>query len=268
MEHFDWRRIEAALRQGIRQKGEKTNHVSAVIDQLKSLTQKFSNAHWSRASCTKVGKVLLTNNPVVIAPCCPDYAHENGRYTYKGLGGGISLLAARHIDFLCQIQQVVPDVAVLLLMADHEADDPVLCRAARKTREEFLELVQTSIVAIQEHINSFGWRIQAMTEIIPDLVVQEEKIAQRLGSTPEFRYRLTDETFSRLEMYDRIASAAGIRFNEKDLFARTIKTAAQYVAMGNFAAAKARIIVNHTTTNLNWYRQTEAAVIHNPVSVY
>ena len=213
----------------------------------------------------RLGKILLAvSEPAIIVPACPDYSHENGKYTFRSLRGGVSLLSEKHIDFLKQITAILPEAKVLFLLADHEADDPELCQVVGKTREEFADLVSESVRATRARIGGFGWKAELMTVLIPNLIAEEERISEWIANNPEFTRRIVSETISRGEMYCKINRS----FTQKEKELRTIRTAAQYLALGQFVARNSHLVCNHTTTNLSWYLQTEAALIHNPVSIY
>ncbi|HCU31275.1 TPA: hypothetical protein DIC21_00850 [Candidatus Uhrbacteria bacterium] len=265
---LDWRRIEKALRQEARQKTVFID-VPTVIDELQKLTSNFPDAWWSRSMCRKIGCVLMTQKqPIAIAPCCPDYTHDKGIYNFHGLNGGVSLLAEKHVAFLLRLQQTLPRINVLLLMADHEADDEFLCLAVGKSRKEFIGLVEESVRATRKLVEPQGWRVEPMTAVISDLVTKEVEHQRQLINSSETFQRLKRETGERYSMYDKIARAARKRMSFEEMMERTAKTAAQYLVMGYFTAEHHHLVVNHTTTNLGWYTETEAAIIHNPVKVY
>ncbi len=103
-----------------------------------------------------------------------------------------------------------------------------------------------------------------MTKAIPDLTKREQSTALVLSANPSFKNRLKSETLQRVEMYQKIRRGMSLLEMEQ----RTVHTAAQYVVMGQYAGEHRLLICNHATTNLGWYLQTEAGVLHNPVTVY
>jgi hypothetical protein len=197
-------------------------------------------------------------------PCCPDYSHDGNRYTFQGLQGGISLLAEKHISFLRDISTLLPGTEITFLYADHEADDAELLRVTGKTKDEFTSLVRSSIVATEQRISSYGWTSCAMTDFMPDLVAEEERCYRWIAENPNFTQRIFSETVSRADMYLKISRT----LTSSEMRERTMRTAAQYVAVGRFAAMRGCMISNHTTVNLAWYLQTDAAILHNPVCIY
>ena len=263
-EAIDWERVKAALFQSER-RYQFQGRAEAVMEILPALIGVCGDFSATRKMAYRVGEILLQETPVIIAPSCPDYGYENGRYTFRGLQGGVSLVAQCHIAFIEKIQEFLPKVKPFILYADHEADDPELCARVGKTREEFLALVQNSITETRAMVESKGWKAKMMTEEIPDLVAQEHAYATQIASEPNYRQRITTDTTARAEMYQRING----RLTFEEMRMRTIATAAQYVAMGQYATRQKYLICNHTTVNLaSWYLQTGAAVLHNPVSVY
>ncbi|MEK7553075.1 MAG: hypothetical protein AAB504_00065, partial [Patescibacteria group bacterium] len=81
-----------------------------------------------------------------------------------------------------------------------------------------------------------------------------------------FKARLITEMVARENLYNNIYQAKQMTIEGK--MKRTIKTAAQYVVMGNFADKNNFLICNHTTSNLTWYLQTKAAILHNQIIPY
>ena len=148
-------------------------------------------------------------------------------------------------------------------MADHEADDPALVRTVRKSREEFLKLLNGSIEKTREAVAPMGWRVEAMTKVILSLVEEEERVYQEIRANPAYKARMVSDTIKRMGMYVKYGNLSPEEMQE-----RTARTSAQYVVLGRHAANHGFMICNHTTTNLSWYLQTEAAVLHNPVEIY
>lgn len=251
------------LRQKARELGVSSDQVPVVVDQVLAL-ERLVGQEISRTMKYRIGAALLHNGGQIIAPACPDYTHRDGRYTFEDLFGGISLLTRLHVEFLRQVAGVIPNCKITILIADHEADDPILCQAVHKTRDEFATLVASSVQETRAFVAEYGWEVSAMTGKIPDLVDQESAHMAFLRTSAEFRRRLDIDTAARMKMYRKINS----QFSFVDMLERTIRTAAQYLAMGNFATANNLIVCNHSTVNLCWYKETGTAVLHNPVSVY
>lgn len=261
----DYERLRKSLRQIARQLGYVPERSNGIPEQVERLVSLSGAGCYSRARLLKLGTALVRTQPAhILAPCCPDYSHSGGRYNFQNLGGGVSLLATRHIDFLKRVAVVLPTARVTFLMADLEAEDADIRAAVRKERAEFQQLVEQSLHATRTAIQPSGWNAEMMTTFIPDLAMREKEIATWIHGNDGFRNRITTEAISRKEMYFRIKS----RYHAGEMEQRTIRTAAQYVALGRYAAEHGMVICNHTTTNLAWYAETEAGIIHNPVAVY
>ena len=212
----------------------------------------------------EIGLWLLRGHTQIIAPVCPDYSHRDGKYNFETLNGGVPLLAEIHTTFLRKITEYIPETFVTLLVADHEADDPLLCNVVKKSRDEFSELVNSSVLELRQRVNIFDWTATTMTDFIPDLIEKEISYGNWIRNCDEFGSRLRAETMQRSEMYMKLKRCMG----DEEMIERTIHTAAQYVALGKHAKQSNSLVCNHTTTNLAWYLQTEVALLHNPVSVY
>lgn len=256
------RKITSALRRDLQP--DRADRIDDVMRRLDAITQLCGDTTRSIKMQMRIGRLLLRGEPVIIAPVCPDYSHENGKYTFTSLGRGIPLLAQIHCQFLLRIAEHCPYAHIVFLLADHEADDPVLCDAVGVSCDEFHSQVLQSVAKTQMHIAPFGWSVYAMTEYIPTLVDDERRIVARLTADPNVQRRIDTETLQRSEMYTKISRSLSF----VDMRARTIKTAAQYIALGTCAATHGACVCNHTTTNLSWYLQTPVGVLHNPVCVY
>jgi hypothetical protein len=258
----DWKRLEKFVFQECRQSSV---NPEIVMDSLRSIVSLCGESVQSRQALVRIARALVATNcaPLVVAPCCPDYTHEGGKYNFHSLRGGVSLLTSLHIQFLKPLSELLPDASVKILLADQEADDEALCRACNKTQTEFKALVRESIAATLEVVADHGWGVIPFTQFMPDLLVQERQIAEGLLKDRSASQRLSSEMFSRQEMYYRIG-----RFSAEEMMLRTARTAAQYLALGRQVRSESGMILNHTTTNLAWYAEADVAVMHNPVCVY
>ncbi len=261
----DYRRTFKSLADSLRGQPDIHDRVSLVIDKLKLLLPEcgeFSRTHMMRF---RVGHCLLNNSvPTILAPACPDYSHTNGRYDFRSVGRGVSLLAQHQISFLRRITPLIGACNVVILIADHEADDDGLCNAIHKTRDEFRDAIHSSIEAVNTEVAALGWRGVAMTAFVPTLISDEAREMTRISGASELQARIDVDTQARRSMYHKLNC-----FDQNEMRQRTIRTASQYVAMGEFAGKHNYLVANHTTVNLaSWYSRTPAAVLHNPVTVY
>ena len=256
-------RLWSALHQAARQRGVSLDRVEEAAVATRTLVALCGEQSTSRQMQFRIGVALLSGNVHIVAPVCPDYTHENGKYTFRGVGGGTSLLAQLQIRFLRNIVQQLTACRVTLIVADHEADDGALCVALGKSQDEFRSLIQESVQATRDAVKNFGWGAEAMTDVIPSLVAEEREEAEAIRTDHALLSRVMTDTICRSNMYAKIG-----RFTGEEMVERTIRTAAQYRVMGRFAARNNLLVSNHSTVNLSWYREAGAAVLHNPVSVY
>lgn len=254
------KKLQTGLRQKARQMQIDDEKVEVVCEQMIKLCQ---ISPMSKQMKYRVGIALLCGAKIV-APACPDYSHDNGCYTFRSVGGGVSLLTNLHIEFLHQVQTIVPNCQITILLADHEAKDQALCEAIGLSQEEFSALISESVENTKKKVFPFGWQVMAMTKMIEDLEKQERENIKLIRNNKGYSARITTDTIARIDMYRQINH----NFSIEEMTERTIKTAAQYLAMGQFVAKHNLIVCNHSTVNLCWYKESGAAVLHNPVSVY
>lgn len=252
------------LRSGLLQKARELQIDEGLVEVVCEQMIKLSDiSPMSKQMKYRVGISLLYGAQIV-APACPDYSHEDGCYTFKSVGGGVSLLTSLHIEFLRRVQNIVPQAQITILLADHEANDRALCRAIGVSQKEFSDLIAQSIKTTAQKVSGYGWQVVPMTTVISDLEKKEEENIELIKNDPKYSQRIVSDTIARSDMYRQINHA----FTIEDMTERTIKTAAQYLAMGQFVASRNFIVCNHSTVNLCWYKESGAAVLHNPVSVY
>ena len=262
---IDWNRVRRALIQKEKQSKIKEGLVDDGFVRLKELiTDICGEFSRNRRMAIKIGsKLLFTENPVIVTPCCPDYSHKDGCYTFRGLNGGVSLLTQKHIEFLKKVCQLFSNIKPLFVIADAEVNDIEIRHAIGKSREEFDTLVKESLLKTQKILPP-NYKIEPMTTIIPDLIEKEIVISKQIKDNQKLSSRITSETLQRTDMYFKIKP----RFEIGEMRERTIRTAAQYIAFGEHTDKQGYLICNHTTTSLSWYLQTGAAVLHNPASIY
>jgi hypothetical protein len=256
---IDWQRLANSLIQQNRTLVNKET-VLPYIFQLTKIAEMCGEYTSKRSTLSRIGTLLIKQKHQLIIPVCPDYTHENGLYTMKDLSDGVSLVAVKHFEFVEKIKLIIPQLRILVLIADHEADDNLLCRAMKTTREEFLLRINAS----KEKIVGLGYECQLMTDCIPNLVSQEQEMITQVTTNETFQRQIDYDTSKRSTLYDKIDSSTS--WQERRM--RTIKTAAQYSVLGTFCKENDWMVCNHTTTNLSWYEKVEAAIVHNPVKIY
>lgn len=256
---IDWQRLTNSLIQQNRTLANKETVVPYIF-QLSKIAEVCGEYTSKRSTLSKIGTLLIKQKTQLIIPVCPDYAHENGLYTMKDLSDGVSLVAVKHFEFVEKIKLIIPQLRILVLIADHEADDDLLCRAMRTTRDEFLH----RIVASKEKIVGLGYECKLMTDCIPNLVSQEQEMITQIATNEIFQRQIDYDTSKRSALYDKIDS--NMSWQERRM--RTINTAAQYSVLGTYCKENDWMVCNHTTTNLSWYEKAEAVIVHNPVKIY
>ena len=68
-----------------------------ILEKIIPLCGPFSRG---KRVCREVGLWLLRGHTEIVAPVCPDYSHENGKYNFRTLNSGVPLLGEIHIQFL------------------------------------------------------------------------------------------------------------------------------------------------------------------------
>lgn len=262
----DWNRIEKAIIQYARRKNKIVDQhkLKGILNELAIIREISGSYSSGRAELNKIGYSLLEGNPIIAAPSCPDYSHTNGCYNFRSLGSDVSLLALKHIEFLKKLTHLIPRISIVILIADQEILNEEVRKAVNVTYDEFNSKLRGSYQATQKLVHELKWEVAMMTKHMPNLLDDEHKVAQWIASDSHRMERIINETCMRSSMYKRINAS----MNESDMRQRTIATAAQYIALGNYAAKNNWIICNHTTTNLSWYKETSVGVIHNDICIY
>lgn len=263
MTSIDWNRVSKFLKDGARRHGG--NHQQA-LERTTVILASCGQASQSRSMAQRVGALALHGQLHVIIPCCPDYGHDGRAYTFKGgLGGDVSLLARRHVEFVTPFVQS-NIIRATFVYADHEANDSDLCRVTGVSHDVFRERVLQSVEATRRYLEVRGVTadVTTMTSRFPSLVNDEHAIIAELDASPAHAMRIARDTAARQVMYARIR--AGMSPNE--MRQRTLRTAAQYIALGRLVRAMDAVVLNHTTVNLYWYLETNVGLLHNPVTVY
>lgn len=201
----------------------------------------------------RIGNYLLKDVNTILVPVCQDY-------TSKEHFGEIPPLVKRHVPFLKDITALLPSIKIMFLLDDQEAYDAQLCRSVGRSQTDFLQCVHNSLDATREYIAPMGWSIFTTTEMIPDSLSKEEAAIKHLSGV-QFKQRFVTETARQVDRYLKVHRS--LTFEE--MCERSIKNAAQYVVLGDWAASQQYFLCTHTTINLGWYLQTEATVLHDAV---
>lgn len=201
----------------------------------------------------RIGEYLLDDVDTILVPVCQDY-------TSKDFFGEIPPLVKRHVPFLTKIVELLPSIKIMFLLDDQEAYDEKLCRSVGKSQGVFLQCIRNSLELTRKYITPMGWSVFTTTEMIQDSLLREKSAVEHL-SGEQFKQRFITETARQVDRYLRVH----ISLTFEEMCKRSIKNAAQYVVLGNWAASRRYLVCTHTTINLGWYLQTEAAVLHDAV---
>jgi hypothetical protein len=230
---------------------------------LEEILPQLGEQSQSRQMINRIGALLMQEEVIIVAPSCPDYSHINGRYTFGKIGGGIPLLAEVHCSLLSKLSTKIPRAKYQIVVADQEVNDQALCARLAVSKEDFLAKIKESVLSLRSNLPDSTWTVDLMTKRFPDLLSLEERLRGEINANANLRARIISDTISRSGMYQKIGVYDSIEMRQ-----RTITTAAQYSALANIAARDGLLVCNHETVNLAWYNEYQAAVLHNPVSIY
>lgn len=263
---IEWKRVQTALFQEARRRQIPTEKVEATLSILPEIIGLCGTYSQSRKMAVRVGRVLIgTDAPEFVVPTCPAYPNRSGRYhKVYTLGSGVSLLTKLHLPFLERLAKAVPTARITILVADFEAEDRIIRRATGLTREAFVQRVRSTAEATAALMRPHGWNAALFSEFLPNFAERRLEAIGWIRSVPAFLPQLQADTLARRDFYRLYYPCA----NASQMIARTVKAAAEYTVLGNEAAGRGQIVVNHSTTSLAWYLRTDVALLHNPVRTF
>lgn len=220
------------------------------------------NASHSRKMIYRIGMILLEEHPHILVPVCPDYSHQDGTFTFTGIGSDVPVLLRLHTKFLRRVQAIIPNLRVTFLVADQEASVPELAAVLGVTQDEFRARVSRSIEVSVQFLQTERWSVVPMTRFIPGFVELKAAQVEALIADASLHAYLIGLTNARAGFYRKIGYAEDVWFQ------RTVQTAAEYLVLGAYANTLRAIVCNHTSANLSWYARIRTAVLHDPVRVY
>lgn len=256
-----WKRVRRGLVQYARAHGVILGQVDATIRVLRRIVSMSGSMVVGRRFLYRLGCALLERTPHVFVPVCPDYSHENGKYTYKDLRSGLPLLYLKHKPFLQELESFLPSIKITILLADHEGYLPELRVVLNVSLETFRANVEGSKHAIIDDCPAH-WTVTTFSEQFPGFSQQALERLKEIFPNRKYLRRFVHDTAVRCEMYKKIGYHHSIHFE------RTAHVAAQYLCLGELVANMRGIICNHATTSLSWYMDARVAFILNPVNVY
>lgn len=256
------KRNRAAIYQAATKNGY-LDQVDRVYHQLEMILPLLGLQSQSNTMIYRIGLQLLKQPVRIVAPSCPDYAHQKGKYTFTNLGDGVPLLSQLHLELFDRLIPHLSQAQFEIVLADQEADDVALCLRTGKTHKEFLSLVRDSAMSIKSHIGNRPYQTYLMTDRFPTLRRLESEFGSTIGKNAQTMSRIQIDTIARSEMYRQLGVTS-----RDEMLSRTIRTAAQYCALASLAVTENFLVCNHDTVNLGWYNHQQAAVLHNNVSIY
>lgn len=258
-----WKRVRGALFHYVRCHEIDPARVEWVMDVLPPLVQICGSFSHSRRSAYRIGITLLQDQPQARVLCCPDYSNHNGRFTYQGLGDGVPMLVKRHGCFMSQVCAIVPNLQVIFLVADHEANVAPLRRIMGVTKKEFQTRVQHSIAIARSFVAQRGWDVRGFTDEIPDFHKREARLVESLKRDKHLHQRFVSEMMARVGFYQKVGYRDPAQWQE-----RTFHNAAQYLLVGRHLTDNNLLACNHHTASLSWFMRTGTAFLDNPIQIY
>lgn len=210
---------------------------------------------------------------------CPDYSHEGGLYTHQALGDGVPLLTKYHIDaakpLLKTLDSLETPYRYTTMVADVEGTDPYFCqRFAQGDEQGFLGRCADSVAATSAELKRIKDEHQFVGELNSSSFFQEfgreqfialqsayqEVLKGKHSQDGSFQSRVTGDIIGRMDLYTTMYSDIIRKFgvltgeNIQFLETRTLRTMAQYLALGRLISAIPNaVIINHPTRNLGLF---------------
>ncbi|NTW22832.1 hypothetical protein HGA34_04830 [Candidatus Falkowbacteria bacterium] len=223
-----------------------------------------TDVHFSRSDQRKVKRIQ--GQAVILSTVCPDYPHEDGKYTFRGeLGRGASLTAASHLrrvpDLISGLNGQEIATRWLILVADlpeltSQQKEFYLRVAASK--DDYIGRCEASAKAIKEQIGSLGevktfssWYTE---QNIPYLEVQEE-VAERILHEAKHNRAFSGKFDAFCAMRQNLAAKfRGRRLTAEESAQAAAHGMSLYVTHGSLLrklfADHNLVVINHFTPNL------------------
>ncbi|MBI5786943.1 MAG: hypothetical protein HY446_00090 [Candidatus Niyogibacteria bacterium] len=251
---IDWRRVEKALHQEGLKKNLVTADIRRTFSQTRELVGICGDFSWSRKMALNIGRVLLSGGNIVLVPVCLNYADlANFKRT-------LPVFIREHIVFLKRAREINPKLEPKFLIPDQEAKNEDLLRLCGVSEEELARVLSEAGLIVAAAAKKEGWGSVLMSSVIDNLEARETEAFNLIKDDQELLPKVQSHALLRREMYRK--GSGSMSFEDMQL--RTAQTAAQYLVLGKFVADSDMFIVNHTTTSLQWYKETSAGVLHNP----
>ena len=255
MAQVDLRRVRRSVAQEARRQ-QREERVEEAMHVLQDLIGHLGELSLSRQMLGRIGRALLCEPVELVVPLCPDYGHADGRYTFSGMSGGVSLMLDKYRQLL-EYAAARSGARVTLLYADVEIDDHELMASVGVDRAMFSANIAASVAATQAVVPD-GWRVTTMSEEVLDIRECTAATMERIAS--QMRDRITSEVLQNQDICRRIDP----RMSVERMRARLIRTAAQYMALGAWAHERGALVLDGTSM-VAWYKLTEAPLLHAKV---
>ena len=211
---------------------------------------------------------------------CPDYSHSNGKYDHHALGDSIPLLTSLHLETATQIfpklDRLGVDYEYIMMVADVEATDPYFAqRFAGGDENIFLQQCNRSIAETSDLMQQLKSELRiggvvrsssffsefGRETYVDTMVAYQRVLSEAFQHNSTFRSRVMTDTSHRMGMYHKMYPTAfktdGYGGDTDFLYSRTMRTMAQYLALGKLIAQdnSSAVIINHPTVNIPFYNE-------------
>ncbi len=276
MSTVDWRTAE----RGIYSQTKDNATLEKVLETLKRIRPFLGERSQGKKSLVKLGMHLSQNDIAlrIMIVVCPDWSHKDGKYTFRSLGGDIPLLYLKHQKLLGKLSAADTDIHVKYFLADTERSDLELLKASGVSVADFDVRIEETMIALERDVasKSFAGAVSKLSDILEPAT--ETSIAKKITSDEKLHSLVVTQSINRSGMYQKIKR----NMSPEEMLERTLRTAAQYIAVSRHALENDLVICNHTTTNLPWIDSkgghlfadknkanvSNPALIHAPFTVY
>ncbi len=255
---------------------EVSEKIKDVVNILKGIYEISGHFTRSETMLRKIGEriimAMMENTAIsIFCPTCPDYAHDGTKYTFGKLGSDIPLLAQKHLEYIQKFKGILDnsnlqiDINIIFLVADQERFDVGIRKNVNETEEGFFEKVSGTVKSMKNlFVEKEYFHCCRMTEFFPNLLKLEEIYIEKIKNDKKFMERIYNDVKIRMNMYKQIY----LDISESEAIERTIKVAAQYLAISNLVNKSDGILTNHSTTNLSFVAGSETLLLHNNQNIY
>lgn len=207
---------------------------------------------------------------------CPDYSHSNGKYDHQYLGEEIPLLSSLHLQISINTLKTLDffgvDYEMVLMLADVEATDEYFVKKfANGSEQEFLRRCNVSKTKTALLIENIKLNYGILGTVRSSSFFQEfgrqnyintmnsylDSLYHYFENDSHFQSRVLTDTLYRDKLYEKMYPDyyQGSNYLAKTDFlnSRTLRTMAQYLALGKLISEKTanNAVIIHPTVNSN-----------------